>query len=290
MNKIDSIPFLNTILKFKKTIIIVGIAVAILVAAAIKILIKPKYESKSVVYAAQTYTESLIMPPLEFGYELHTEQFIQLMRSSIVRDSIFEKYNLVHHYKIEKEENIHWRDELNQTYLKNIWIDKTEYEAIEVTAIDINPDTAALIANDIVEFAANLKFGLFTEYVKKSLADRQREYKSKKKEVDLLEQELTKYSEKIDKRDRFNINNMRFERTRKEYLSEQGRLNDLKGKYETILNFLNTNKPSHYVISVAEPNYKKISPNTISLTLMITISVIFLLIVIITFREKLRTI
>lgn len=289
MNGIDAVPFVSTIRNNFKLLFIVGLVIAISTACLLKFVVKERFESKVVVYAAQTYTESLIMPPLEFGYDRHADQFIQIMNSSDVRDAIMSKYNLLDHYDIDTTGDLRWKDELNERYLRNIWIDYTQYDAIDVNVIDSDPNVAANIANDIVRIAGDVKRNLFREKVLVSLEDRRREYNEKMVEVDSLQVLLADLGGKLDRDNRYDLVNVQFERVRKDYLAELERLNGLKGKFETIANYLNTDAPMYYIVSDAEPNYKKISPKVVVTTLVVTITFELLFLVVLAFFEKIKS-
>lgn len=102
--------------------------------------IKPKYKSVAVVYPVNLFPYSI---------ESETEQMMQIFEASEIRDFIIEKYDLYKHWNID-EDNKKARFFMLQTYGENVSINRTNYESSIVSVMDFDPDTAKLIADDIL--------------------------------------------------------------------------------------------------------------------------------------------
>jgi capsular polysaccharide biosynthesis protein len=105
-------------------------------------IIKPKYKSRVVFYPAN------ISP---YSKESETEQALQIMEASYIKDNVIATHNLYTHYNIEPnvEASKYYMDGM---YNENIRVNKTGYEAIEVVVVDQDPQVAYSITNSIIKF------------------------------------------------------------------------------------------------------------------------------------------
>ncbi|MGB0166046.1 MAG: hypothetical protein ACPF8V_04250, partial [Luteibaculum sp.] len=93
---------------------------------------RPRFKSTAVVYPSN-------LTP--YSKETRTEQLIQLLQSSDIRDSLIEKFNLYERYEIE-EGQAGAKFELNKLYNDFVVINKTKFESVEISVEDYSPDTA----------------------------------------------------------------------------------------------------------------------------------------------------
>lgn len=102
--------------------------------------IRPKYKSTMIVFPLNIFPTSI---------ESETEQSQQLFLSSSIKDAVIEKFDLWEHWRISKEDPkaAYWMDLEYQT---NISISRTQYESVVVEVMDYSPDTAKLIADEIL--------------------------------------------------------------------------------------------------------------------------------------------
>lgn len=162
--------------------------------------IEPKYESSVTVFPTTTNSLSKALLPqqfashgqdiLEFGEEEQAEQLLQILNSDAIRDQIIHKYDLLQHYEIDTSGK-YVRTELYKTFADNISFRRTEYMSVEISVLDTDPDTAAMIANDIVQLLDEVKNGIQKERALKGLAIVEQEYRTLKREVKQLEDSLT---------------------------------------------------------------------------------------------------
>ncbi len=140
----NSSNMLQLIWKWKMQLLVVLIiAVAASSVGSSSLFIKPKYKSVALAYPINL---------LPYGEESTTEQLLQLMRSAVVRDSVISKLHLAEHYNIET------KSALGKSYLldewnENISINNTDLESAEIKVLDTDPDTACVIANEIINQA-----------------------------------------------------------------------------------------------------------------------------------------
>jgi uncharacterized protein involved in exopolysaccharide biosynthesis len=146
---------LDLIIKYRNPLMVV-LVVAATVSVVVSLMIEEKYKSTVILYptSSASVSKSLLSNRntendlLAFGEEEEVEQMIQVLKSSDIRDKIIDKFNLKVHYHIDTNAKYPITN-LHRRYEKNISINRTEYQSVEIEVMDRNPDTAALIANSI---------------------------------------------------------------------------------------------------------------------------------------------
>lgn len=161
--------------------------------------IPPKYKSTVVLFPTSTNSISRALltqsqapkqDVMQFGEEENAEQLLQLLNSSAIRDKIIEKYNLFKHYDIDPESD-YPRTLLQKEFNTNIQFRRTENMAVEISVMDINPDTAALIANNIANLLDSVKIGMQKERAMKGFKIVEAEYLGLLKDMKIKEDSLT---------------------------------------------------------------------------------------------------
>ena len=139
-NYFDNTSFIKTIAKWKWHIIIITVVAAICGAIfSGEHFITPLYKSEATVYP--THTES-------YSDETVTEQMLQVMQSQEIMDSVVSKFNLMEHYKIDKNYE-HWKSALVGEYSSNVSISRTPYDAVTIKVYDRDPKIANAMVNEI---------------------------------------------------------------------------------------------------------------------------------------------
>ena len=154
----DASGLISFLYAWRKPLVIVSVTAAILSAIfSAPFFIKPKYESKVILFPGSTSSISKAVlnesagiknDILQFGEEEQADQLLQILNSDDIKFRIISKYNLMAHYDISKDES-YPITKLNKEYDNNISFRRTEFMSIEIKVLDTDPDTAALIANDI---------------------------------------------------------------------------------------------------------------------------------------------
>jgi len=151
-----SVDILQFLIRNYKSILMITL-LGIIASAIVALLITPKYKSAVVIFPASTSSVSkalltdMSMTPkdiMKFGEKEETEQLMQILQSDEIKARIIHKYNLLDHYKINKNSK-YFKSDLLDEYSANISSHKTEYQAIEIKVLDTKPEFSALIANDI---------------------------------------------------------------------------------------------------------------------------------------------
>lgn len=162
--------------------------------------IDPLFESTVTVFPSTTNSLSKALLPqkfasrgqdiLEFGKEEEAEQLLQILNTDEIRDSIIRKYDLMKHYDIDAKGK-YAKTELYRTFSSNISFRRTEFMSVEISVLDTDPDTAALIANDIVVLLDMVKNRIQRERANQGLRIIEGEYLGLKRELEVLEDSLT---------------------------------------------------------------------------------------------------
>ena len=147
---------ISFILKWWLHILIVTI-IGLVSSLLISFTIKNKY--KSVVIFYPTTTNSISKALLEtspggkqdflaFGEEEQAEQSLQILQSDEIRDWVIVNYDLYNHYKINPKSQ-DAKTKIFKEYNGNVSFRRNEFNAVEITVLDTDPNKAAGMANDI---------------------------------------------------------------------------------------------------------------------------------------------
>ncbi|MGP8214065.1 MAG: Wzz/FepE/Etk N-terminal domain-containing protein [Bacteroidia bacterium] len=142
MNAFQNINYLKWLIAHKKALIVVQVIAVIAGIIFSSPFFMPKqYKSFAVVYP---YNFSV------YSHETPTEQMMEFLKSRDIQEEVIKKFNLVKHYEIDSTADKEWKSKLLEKYERNIIVNSTEYEAVEIIAYDINPDTACKIVKEIL--------------------------------------------------------------------------------------------------------------------------------------------
>lgn len=151
---------LHIALKNKKTLIIVGFTAAVLsVVFSSATFIKPKFQSKAIVYPSNLG---------EYSEESPIEQMMQWFESRELKENVINENDLAKHYDINVEE-----DKLGEYYLflefdENVKISETKYESAQITVTDTDPEKAFNMVNSVID---NFNKVVREEHRKRALED-----------------------------------------------------------------------------------------------------------------------
>ena len=111
-NTFNSVNLISLVYNWRKQLIIVGCASAIISIIA-SFLITPKYKSEVIMFPTQTSSISKALlnenntgkeDILKFGEEEEAEQMLQILNSDYIRSRICNKYKLMKHYDIDAKD------------------------------------------------------------------------------------------------------------------------------------------------------------------------------------------
>jgi capsular polysaccharide biosynthesis protein len=143
-NFFDNQNLLETLWKWKKHLIVVGI-LAILFSAFFSsaLFIKPKYKSTARIYPSNNI--------FTFSDESQSEQLLEIISSQDIKFRVIDAFDLSTVYKISKKEPQYLSNMMSE-FNDNISFKKTEYETIEIQVLDTDPKRAAIMCDSIISF------------------------------------------------------------------------------------------------------------------------------------------
>lgn len=196
----DSSNLLVFLYKYRKPLLIISFAAA-LISAGVSLVIREKYLSTVVLFPASTSSISKSVMTedaagkndiVAFGEEEQAEQMLQILNSDEIRGKIRDKYNLMHHYRIDKEDEKYPITKFNQMWEDNVSFKRTEFLSIRIDVLAFDKDTAALIANDIAQLVDEAKNRMQRERALEALKVIEKEYFEFKEHLKLVDDSLTK--------------------------------------------------------------------------------------------------
>lgn len=186
----NSLNILQFIFKWRKTLIIISLS-ALVISSIVSLTIRPKYKSTVILFPATTSSISKALlsetnfkndDVLAFGAEEEAEQMLQILNSDEIRAKVSEKYNLMRHYGIDSTDKFK-RTKLFEEFQSNITFKRTEYMSVKIEVMDTDPDTAALIANDIASLHDSTKIRMQRERAVQALNIVKKEYTDKEAQI-----------------------------------------------------------------------------------------------------------
>jgi capsular polysaccharide biosynthesis protein len=174
----------KTLWKWKVQLLIVTL-IAIVAAAVISspLFIKPKYKSSARIYPVNI---------AEYSEESESEQLLEFVNSTDLKFRVVDALKLDEVYKISKEDPL-YRTYILAEFNKNIGFKKTEYETVEIRALDQDPQRACNIVDTIIHYynkkiqtVHGQKYLEVADIAKRDLALRQKEVDSLFSRIDSL--------------------------------------------------------------------------------------------------------
>jgi capsular polysaccharide biosynthesis protein len=306
--------YIKLFMKWKTQFIIVTV-IAILAAAVFSSewFIKPRYKSSATVYPANL---------IPFSEESATEQILQMLQSTYIRDAVIQKFDLAAHYEIDMNaKDAH--TQLNGQWKSFVSISKNQYESVDIEVTDTDPKMASDIADAIMSELNNKISTLHKEKTREVKNIIEKQLVIKTKQLDSLGKGLQELRVKYNILDY----NIQTEQVTKGYMNAisggkvaglkdidhllrnleekggdyykmkvsydgvLGSYNAVRNEYDNILRELDKNFTYTYVVSSPTPSDKKSYPIRWLIVLITTIAAdmfLFLAIVINDYRKRLQ--
>lgn len=173
--------FIKLLAKWKYHIL--GVAVLAIILSTVfssSKFIKPKYKSVGVVYPINIYT---------YSEESETEQMLQMMNSSDIRQQLIKDFNLYKHYNIDR--NIkHAQTYINAKLDDNVSFRKTEYESVEIKVLDHDPMYASNMVDSLISYYNHKVASLHKSKYKEVINIVKSSMRDKSEYIDTLEKQI----------------------------------------------------------------------------------------------------
>jgi uncharacterized protein involved in exopolysaccharide biosynthesis len=309
----NSTDFISYIWSKKKVLVLVSF-IAGVISVIFSMTITPKYRSSVVLFPASSgsVSRSLLSSGnsqddlLKFGTEQEGEQLMQVLSSSRIKEKIIHKYNLIKHYKIDTTAAF-WKTTLSDEFNGNIKFRRTEFMSVIIDVLDINPDTAAIIANEISDQVDTIMSGIQHDRAQKALALVEKEYMNMVGQMNEMEDSLKRIRQLgvIDYKTQSKALNEAYAKAiaqgrtsgariienKLKILAQYGgayvalsellrketkRLSELKGKYMECRMDAEQTIPHKFVVDKAYPSEKKAYPKRSFIVLISVVSAFFM--------------
>jgi len=174
----NSLELINIVNRWKWHLVIVAaVAFCVSVIFSGPSFITPKYKSFAIVYPGNLVAYSTESP---------TEQMLQLLESSFIRDRVISTFHLASRYDLDTTGD-QWRSELYRRYEQNVGISKTEYESVEIAVMDKDPRVAAAMVDSILRYLDIKARSIQSEKAMEIVVIVNNQLMQKKEEMDSLE-------------------------------------------------------------------------------------------------------
>jgi len=180
-NYFNSMNLIKVVSKWKihlLTLIVLSIVLSTIFSSPV--FIKPKYKSFADIYPANTQA---------YSEESTTEQMIELLNSQDIKDSVFKKFDLGKHYRIDKSYKYYYSTLIN-IYKENVNIKKTEFESVNIEVLDENPVVACNMVNAIIDFYNQKVKNLHKSKYYEAVVNFQSMLKQKQQYIDSLQHQI----------------------------------------------------------------------------------------------------
>ena len=236
------------------------------------------------------------------------EEHLQTILSGKTQNILISKYRLAQHYNIDTLQN-EWRDDLKKEWGGNFKVSRTLYNSISIIVYDINKNLAAQIANDAAFVADSIKSDLLRHSLKLNSDALKIEFTAKLKEVETAATALgmdagtLAFAPPLTGNNTFDLGqkqgaifNLFESKKQKEFENKQLELYSLASllrqlyDMETALSQLQvalSSPPlSSFILSKAEPSFKKTSPKRTLITIIAFFGGLFFAIALMLLKEQ----
>lgn len=143
-NFFDNQNLLEIIWKWKKHLIVVGILAVVLSAIfSSSTFIKPKYKSTARIYPSKNI--------YIYSEESESEQMLEIISALDIKLRVIDAFNLSEVYGISKEDSKYMSYMLAE-FNDNVKFKKTEFETVEISVLDTDPNRASAMCDSIVTY------------------------------------------------------------------------------------------------------------------------------------------
>ena len=188
-NYFSNIHMMNIFFKWKWHLLAIAVIAALLAAIfSGAVFIKPRYKSYALIYPSN------IAP---YSDESESEQMLQWMLSEDIRDSVMKKFGLPKHYEIDPSYK-YFSSTMNYLYNKNVKINKTQWESIEITVMDTDPVIARDMVLAIIHFVNQKIRSIHREKYNEVARSMGQTLALKRAQLDSIEAELSVLSQEYE--------------------------------------------------------------------------------------------
>ncbi len=282
-NTLNLLELIKLILRWRKPILILcGIT---LIASAIITdphIIKPKYKSTSIFFAASpnmTSSQTLFVDNNAeyFGSSDDIDRLLSIANSAPLKHYIINKYKLFEHYRIDSANTDYPNYKVTKELEDNYSAVRNDKGAVEITVYDIDKQQAADMCNDIVAKVDEMNNNIILENKRRILGIYDTKLHEKQEQLQVLNDSIVKVKMMIQRVSALTISDRNSmaaatELKSPEMLDQQLKLledqkkaglkelNNTIGLAEQYKSTINSNVPTIFTLEKAYPAEKKSKP------------------------------
>jgi len=172
----------------KRKIFLYIVIITAIISTIGSFMMEDEFKSTVILYPAITSSVSFNEFDSEqqkisrFGSDEEVEQMLQVLESNSIRNKMISKYKLIIHYEIDTSKK-YFKTKLFESYAEKISFKRNKNGAVIISVVDHNPDTAALIANDIASLYDSTKNSMIHERAINDLKIKKIKYQKMKDEM-----------------------------------------------------------------------------------------------------------
>lgn len=261
---------IRLVIKNKKLFIVVGSSVFI-ISIIVSLLLPVYYKSTSILYPfnPEAYDpRNVDKATTPYGSSFDGDRIMALAESRDIQRYIINKYNLVDRYAIDKSD-VMADIKVREQFIGNLKIIENEYSAIEISFMDKNPDTSAIIVNDIVSKIDDLNKKPLVEISQKIFESYEKVIAEKYKGIDSIQKNMSTFDSKNNSA-RSDIMSLELLRTITDLNTARKSLELIKGDFST----LNIIQPAEAIFKKAYPKRANIVVTSVAIALFLTFLVL----------------
>lgn len=279
----------NFIFNNRKSLFL-AIFIGAVLGLGVTFFIPKNYLSTAIIYPYNSHTQNDIISNPQFGYEVETEQLLQLLESQTMRDRTIQKFKLYNYYDMDTT-NPEWKSVIVLKYIKDITFFRSKYLSVVINVKTKNPQLSADIANYQVNEVNSYRESIFEENRQNQFNNINKKHDQSKVKLELLKKTIYDIkggddrllfnfienlnNENFDSKDF--INDPRLENLVEQYIYELKNFQIIRNEQSSMEDLINENLPSVYSIDKAIPSFKKVSPS-MTINAVVGAMVLFLLV------------
>lgn len=266
------IDIIHLFTKNTKVFLITG-SIALVLSIIISLLLPIYYKSTCILYPLnpEAYDpRNVDKAATPYGTTFDGDRIMALAESREVQNAIVKKYNLLSRYNIDSTDVI--ADvKVREKLASNMSISENSFSAIEISVFDTNPDTAAMMVNDIVAKVDELNKKPLIEINRKIFESYEQIVAGKYQDIDSLQQAFDKVEVKTAK-NRSDIFSMEMVFAMTDLKSARKSLELIKSDFSSI----NIIQPAEAVAKKAKPQRAIIVIVSVFATFILTFLVLLI--------------
>ncbi len=177
----DNMNLLQVLIKWRRHLAVITLVAAVLaVLVSSPLVIQPRFKSSAMLYPSNIWP---------YSDESESEQMLQLLNSTSIRDSLIAEFDLARHYGIDTADK-YFYSTLYYMYSRYVKVRKTEFDAVQIEVMDTDPLLANAMVGRMIERYNGMVNRLHDNKFQEVMVNYEGVLQKKKAHIDSLRQRL----------------------------------------------------------------------------------------------------